>query len=91
MRSRIFEAVYADAAMDQERPNCQAPPHGWCTRPNGETRPIPCVVRMRLAAPSACRTRSCRPRRPDVEHQAAPAHPTRTRSTNPTTPRTEPL
>lgn len=46
MRSRVFEEIYADAAMDQECPNCQAPQNGWCKRPDGAIRPIPCVARM---------------------------------------------
>lgn len=71
MRSRAFEEIYADAAMDRECPNCQAPPHGWCKRPNGETRPIPCIARMRLTVPSAGGTRCCPPSPPEVEHQAA--------------------
>ncbi|WP_131808484.1 hypothetical protein [Mycolicibacterium elephantis] len=79
MRSRVFEEVYADAAMDRECPNCQAPPHRWCKRPNGETRPIPCIARMRIAAPSAGQRRY--PPSPlDVEHQAVPTHPTRSYS-----------
>lgn len=74
MRSRVFEEVYAEAAMDRECPNCQAPPQRWCKRPNGETRPIPCVARMCIATSFAGRTRRCPPSLPDVEHQAAPAH-----------------
>lgn len=73
MRSRVFEEVYADAAMDLECPNCQAPPHRWCKRPNGETRPIPCIARMRIAAVQ----RRYSPSPPDAEPQAAPNHPTR--------------
>ncbi|BBY91306.1 hypothetical protein MGALJ_09750 [Mycobacterium gallinarum] len=66
MTSQVFVEVYTDAAMDRECPNCQAPPHRWCKRPNGETRPIPCIARMRIA-----------PSPPDVEHQAVLAHLTR--------------
>jgi hypothetical protein len=75
--SRVFEEVYADAAMDRECPNCQAPPHRWCKRPNGETRPIPCIARMRIAAPPAGRTRRCPPSPPEPEPCAALANPTR--------------
>ncbi len=77
MRSRVFEEVYADAAMDRECPNCQETPHRWCKRPNGETRPIPCIARMRIAVRSADRPRRCSPTPPDVEPQTAPARPTR--------------
>jgi hypothetical protein len=54
----VFEEVYADATMDRACPNCQAPPNGWCKRPSGEIRPIPCVARLRATAP---------PDPPDVE------------------------
>lgn len=55
MTPRVFEEVYADAAMGQQCPNCQAPPHQWCKRPNGQTRPIPCVARMTLEAKESLR------------------------------------
>lgn len=77
MTSRAFDEIYADAAMDRECPNCQAPPHRWCKRPDGETRPIPCIARMRIAAASAGRTRRCSLTPPEVEPHAPPARPTR--------------
>ena len=53
MRSKVFEEVYADAAMDRECPNCLAPPNQWCRRPDGQVRSVPCIRRMRIAAQMA--------------------------------------
>lgn len=77
MTSRVFEEIDADAAMDRECPHCQAPPHRWCKWLNGETRPIPCIARMRMISRSADRTRQSPPSPLDVEPLTAPARPTR--------------
>jgi hypothetical protein len=45
---KILEEVYADCAIDCECPNCHAAPNDWCHRPDGQTRRIPCIARVRL-------------------------------------------
>jgi WhiB family transcriptional regulator, redox-sensing transcriptional regulator len=69
--SRLFEEVYADAAMDRECPNCQAPPHRWCKRPNGETPPDS------VRRPYAHDCPACRP------HSSLPAKSARGRAGSP--------
>lgn len=49
MRRRIFEEVYADAAMGRRCPNCHVAPNAWCRRPDGKVRSVPCIARLRLA------------------------------------------
>ncbi|MDO3636010.1 zinc finger domain-containing protein [Mycolicibacterium arseniciresistens] len=48
-RLRIFDDVYADAAMERQCPNCGAEPNDYCRRPDGEIRSVPCILRVRLA------------------------------------------
>lgn len=38
--------TYVDAHMDRQCPNCHAPAHEYCRRPDGPARRIPCIKRM---------------------------------------------
>jgi hypothetical protein len=45
-RMRPLPIAYQEARMNEQCPNCQAPPGDWCRHPDGYTRRIPCVARL---------------------------------------------
>lgn len=49
MQFRLFDDLYADAAMDRQCPNCRVGPNEYCKRPDGQIRAVPCIIRIRLA------------------------------------------
>lgn len=72
-RMRPLPIAYRlEARMNEQCPNCHAPPGDWCQHPDGYQRRIPCVARLQNNNPISDQLRPSQPKHQPSPHERTP-------------------